>query len=100
MALLFTWQVDASELAPRRQQELLTMLQHDCGACHGLRLKGGLGPPLNTDTLKERNTAELINIVTEGRKGTPMPPWKEILNAEEIAWLVDRLRENKQVQRQ
>ena len=72
------------------------MLQHDCGACHGYRLKGGLGPPLDKNTLDTRNAAELITIISEGRKGTPMPPWKGILDADDIAWLVDRLRKHEQ----
>jgi mono/diheme cytochrome c family protein len=28
-----------------RQAELLHLLKHDCGSCHGMTRKGGLGPP-------------------------------------------------------
>ncbi|MCG8427047.1 MAG: cytochrome c, partial [Chromatiales bacterium] len=28
----------------QRQNDLLHLLKHDCGSCHGMRLEGGLGP--------------------------------------------------------
>lgn len=71
-----------------RQAELLHMLRHDCGACHGLRLDGGLGPPLTAEVLSGVAPAALVHIILEGRPGTPMPPWKALLSPGEVRWMV------------
>jgi len=34
------------EISAERQQALRDLLKQDCGACHGLTLKGGMGPAL------------------------------------------------------
>ena len=92
-ALIYTCPVFASDTQMERQQELLYMLKHDCGSCHGMRLTGGLGPPLTRDALKSKNSSMLMNSITEGHTGTAMPAWKGILNDGDIDWLVSRLRE-------
>ncbi|HAF55336.1 MAG TPA: cytochrome C55X NirC, partial [Thauera sp.] len=33
---------------PQRARELIHIVRQDCGSCHGLTLKGGLGPALTT----------------------------------------------------
>ena len=88
--LLVSMQV-YGEVSAERQAEIIHMLQHDCGACHGLKLTGGLGPQLTPDALKTRTAGELVKIITEGVPQTPMPPWRGLLEAEEIAWLVELL---------
>ena len=82
-----------AEPSPERQATLLHRLKHDCGACHGITLKGGLGPPLRPLDLADRPDAELIEVVLEGRPGTPMPPWAFEISPDEAAWLIARLRE-------
>jgi len=82
----------ASEITPRRQTELVHLLKHDCGSCHGMRLTGGLGPPLTPEALQDKPTALLENSISEGRSGTPMPPWKGLLSEADVRWLVDALR--------
>lgn len=81
----------AGEPGVARQGELLHLLRHDFGSCHGMSLKGGLGLPLVPETLAGRDRDALIETVLEGRRGTPMPPFAFLLTAEEAAWLVDRL---------
>ncbi len=76
-----------------RQAELIHLLRQDCGACHGMTLRGGLGPALLPETLAGKDPALLIATVLEGRPGTPMPPWAPFLTREEAAWLVQILRE-------
>ena len=78
---------------PARQRELLTLLHDDCGACHGMRLTGGLGPPLTPEALRERPVETLEAVVIRGRPGTAMPPWAPFMSQAEAAWLVARLRE-------
>ncbi len=76
---------------PARQAELRAMLLQDCGSCHGLTLKGGLGPPLRPEALAGKPRDFLFRTIRQGRPGTAMPPWAPILKDEEIAWLVDEL---------
>lgn len=82
----------AAEAPSQRQAELLHLLQQDCGSCHGLTMKGGLGPALLPETLAGRDDAMLIETILDGRPGTPMPPWRFELNAEDAAWMVRTLK--------
>jgi len=74
-----------------RQAELLYLLKHDCGSCHGMTRKGGLGPPLLPADLKDRPRQLMVNTVLEGRPGTPMPPWRGQLTEQDVRWLVEAL---------
>jgi len=75
-----------------RRGELLYLLQHDCGSCHGMTRQGGLGPSLLPEALSEKSDALLLATILEGRPGTPMPPWRELLSEEDVRWLVEALR--------
>jgi cytochrome c55X len=84
---------DVAAPAPTRQRELVRLLRQDCGACHGLRLTGGLGPALTPDALKDKAPANLAAAIVHGRAGTAMPPWRGFISDAEADWLVARLRE-------
>lgn len=77
---------------PARQADLLHLLRHDCGSCHGLTMKGGLGPSLEPASLEGKADDALVAMILDGIPGTPMPPWRPELTAAEAAWLVDQLR--------
>lgn len=74
-----------------RGVELENMLVQDCGSCHGLKFRGGLGPALLPENLQGKPRDFLIATILEGRPGTAMPPWKAMLSSEEAAWMADRL---------
>lgn len=76
-----------------RQKELIYRLRHDCGSCHGMTLKGGLGPPLLPAALADRSDEVLTHVIRDGLPGTPMPPWGGEITQDEAAWLVRRLKE-------
>jgi cytochrome c55X len=76
-----------------RQQQLDDLLRHDCGACHGMTLKGGLGPSLRPEALAGKPVDYLVATILHGRAGTAMPPWRPFLTDREAAWLARRLRE-------
>ncbi len=82
----------AGEPSPPRQSAIRNMLNHDCGACHGLTLKGGLGPALLPEALAGKPDDFLISTILNGRPGTAMPPWQPFMNRDEAAWLVGILR--------
>ena len=83
----------AAAPSPERQDALIHRLKHDCGSCHGLTLKGGLGPPLLPSTLALRDDEALVEVILEGIAGTPMPPWQGELSTDEARWLVRILKE-------
>ncbi len=82
-------------VAPQRQAELRHLVRHDCGSCHGMTLKGGLGPSLLPDALSGKPAAFLEYTILEGRYGTAMPPWRGILDDQEVHWMVEQLRDGK-----
>ena len=77
--------------APARQVQLEHLLTQDCGACHGLYLTGGLGPPLTPAALAGQSRDSLTATITYGRPARAMPGWAPLLSSSEIAWLVERL---------
>jgi|GEM_PF-285103 len=79
-----------------RQQQLRELLRHDCGSCHGLTRRGGLGPPLTADRLQYQPAATLIATILDGRPGTPMPPWRGLLQPAEVVWLVALLQQGEE----
>jgi cytochrome c55X len=81
----------AAEVPPARQAELLRLLTQDCGSCHGLTLRGGLGPALTREALAGKSADMLRAVILHGRPGTPMPPWRPFMNEAEAAWLVKHL---------
>lgn len=83
--------LDAAELAPGRAAELERLVLQDCGSCHGLTLKGGLGPDIRATTLAGRSTEGLAAIVLHGVPGTPMPPWHPLLSEAEAQWIAEYL---------
>jgi cytochrome c55X len=76
-----------------RQAELVYRLQQDCGSCHGLTLKGGLGPALLPADLVGKPDDALVEIILNGVPGTPMPPWDFEIERDEAQWLVQQLKE-------
>jgi cytochrome c55X len=90
--LLITLPVVGGEISPERQQALRDLLKQDCGACHGLTLKGGMGPALLPETLDGKSDDFLTDTILNGRQGTAMPPWQPFMNRDEALWLVKILR--------
>jgi cytochrome c55X len=88
---LLATQASAAEINAARQDELLYFLKHDCGSCHGLTLKGGLGPALLPETLAGKPESYLVTTIMEGRENTAMPPWKSMLSRDEALWLTEQL---------
>lgn len=80
-------------VAAGRQTELKHLLEQDCGSCHGMTRKGGLGPALLPANLEGKPDELLIATILDGRPGTAMPPWRGQLTEAEAAWLVEQLRE-------
>jgi len=96
-SLLIT-QTAIADVSAVRQNELLYFLRQDCGSCHGITLKGGLGPSLLPQALKGKTEAYLVNTILEGRDNTAMPPWKPMLSFDDAKWLAEQLKDGRLTQ--
>ena len=93
MPLFAGYAAAESSISSQRQAELHNLLLQDCGSCHGMTMKGGLGPALTADVLKTKSRQMIEITILQGRPGTPMPPWNKILTKDEVRWIVDKLYE-------
>lgn len=73
------------------EQQLVRMVRQDCGSCHGMRLTGGLGPPLTPEALKGKPLDSLTAAIYFGRPHTPMPGWKAMINEADARWIAQQL---------
>lgn len=80
-----------AEIAAPRAAELEHILIQDCGSCHGLTMKGGLGAPLTREALDGVAAETLAVIILDGVPGTAMPPWRPLLTEDEAMWIADYL---------
>ncbi len=83
----------ADDIPGERQAELKNLLIQDCGSCHGLQMKGGLGPPLLPQHLQGqgKNAEYLSAVILHGKSGSAMPPWNALLSPAEARWMAERL---------
>ncbi len=81
----------ADGISEDRERELGNLLIQDCGSCHGLQMKGGLGPALLPEQLAGKTPEYLSAVILHGRAGTAMPPWRGLLSPEEANWMAQRL---------
>lgn len=79
-------------LAADRRAELTRLLYEDCGSCHGLTLKGGLGSPLLPENMQPLSTEAIAATILDGRPGTPMPPWRGMLSEDDADFLARLLK--------
>lgn len=74
-----------------RAAELEHMVIQDCGSCHGLTMKGGLGSPLTREALDGADAGVLASIILDGVPDTAMPPWRPLLTEDEALWIAQYL---------
>ena len=103
MVLLMLFTVPSALLAGEELEpssnlaDLENFVVQDCGSCHGLTLKGGLGPPLWPENLNHLPEEAIAAIIREGIPGTAMPPWKPLLAPADIEWISHQLKAGKLV---
>ncbi len=94
MRSLLTWLIlsSAAIAADAPDPVALQRLVHqDCGSCHGMTLKGGLGPDLRATTLSHYDAYGLSGIILDGVEGTAMPPWRPLMSEAEALWIAQYL---------
>lgn len=62
--------------APETEDELANFVIQDCGSCHGLKLKGGLGPPLRPEDIEALPETAVAAIIREAFPVRPCRPGK------------------------
>ncbi len=82
----------AEELSPQRKGELRNLIMQDCGSCHGMTLKGGLGSALRPVDLDGVEEETIARIVLDGVPDKPMPPWRGLLSDSEALWIAHALK--------
>lgn len=93
VAALGAGRAAAGEPVPARRAQLVEMVRQDCGSCHGLTLKGGLGPSLLPGALADKDSTSLQYTILDGRRGTAMPPWRPFMREDEALWIVNALKQ-------
>lgn len=81
-----------ADVSEAKKKELRNFVLQDCGSCHGMSRKGGLGKPLLPENLKDRPLPWIEAVILNGVTGTAMPPWKKILTPEEVAVIAQMLK--------
>lgn len=84
-----------ADLTSARKDQLTHIVQQDCGSCHGMTLKGGLGPALLPENIQDKPLFFLQSTILYGRPGTAMPPWKTLLTEQEALWISQQLKSGK-----
>ncbi|MDP5219130.1 cytochrome c [Ruegeria sp. 2205SS24-7] len=72
---------------------LKRLVHQDCGSCHGLTLKGGLGPDLRAQNLQHYDLGVLKGVILDGIPDTAMPGWRPLMSEEEAEWVARYLLE-------
>lgn len=67
------------------------LVRQDCGSCHGMTLKGGLGPALTPEALEGARPADLVSTILDGAPERAMPSWRPLLSEAEARWIADYL---------
>lgn len=79
-------------LSDERAKALESLVRQDCGSCHGLTLKGGLGPELSASRFEGVPSDAIAALILDGVPGTPMPPWRGLLSEQDALWIADYLK--------
>lgn len=81
----------AEPVTEERARELENLVLQDCGSCHGMTLKGGLGPDIRPQRFAGVSPEAIAQIILNGIPGTPMPPWHPLLSEEDARWIAHYL---------
>ena len=83
--------IASDDIPGSRQQELRNLLVQDCGSCHGLTMRGGLGPALVPTALQGKSSEYISTVILNGRPAAAMPAWRSLISPAEARWMADQL---------
>ncbi len=85
------WLIPLAAVAGPDPEALERLVHQDCGSCHGMTLRGGLGPDLRPAALAQYTPETLETVILDGIPETAMPPWRDLLSDEEARWIAEYL---------
>lgn len=91
----FAWAAIALAVPCAEAQDAKRLEQiviQDCGSCHGLTRKGGLGRPITPQALADADPEAIAGIILNGVPGTAMPPWRPLITEDEALWMANYLK--------
>lgn len=94
LAVLGTASAGAALVAQGRPNPAATLYAQHCASCHGPKLEGGAASSLLDDVWKfGGDDASVTASIRDGRPGTAMLPFKDVLDDQQIRLLVFHIRE-------
>lgn len=96
--LAIAWAVTvlaAPDAVAQDAKRLEQIVAQDCGSCHGLTRKGGLGRPITPQALAHADPETIAGIILDGVPGTAMPPWRPLITEDEALWMANYLKSGK-----
>lgn len=91
LLLAITLPAAAEVVGAERAEQLEHLVIQDCGSCHGLTRKGGLGSPLTPEALEGQDRELIATVILDGVPNTAMPPWRPLMSEAEAYWIADYL---------
>lgn len=85
----------AGDLGTDDIARLSEFVRQDCGSCHGLTLKGGLGSPLLPKDIAHYDKKTLTEVILYGVPTTAMPGWDGVIDRDEAEWIADALKDGR-----
>jgi len=82
----------AEPVSPERMASLDHLLRQDCGSCHGMTLKGGLGPALLAERFADQDIDTIAAMILHGNPAKAMPPWEGLLSEADARYLAERIK--------
>jgi len=81
-----------AEVTNERQSELLNFVEQNCPACHGIRMRGSIGPPLSEASLQHLSVNEVTLTILYGFPEKGMPAWETQLSEKDAYWIAEFLK--------
>ncbi|MBF0263906.1 MAG: c-type cytochrome [Gammaproteobacteria bacterium] len=95
LVLLAYSSVVAADVTQSRRQEIKQFVLEECTYCHGMKLQGDVGPPLQHYNLRLLPDGYIAEYIRVGRPGTRMRSWGDAFTREELKWLAQWLKREK-----
>ena len=81
-----------AEVTEERQSELLDFVEQNCPACHGIRMRGSIGPALSKANLQYLSVNAVTLTILYGLTDKGMPAWEAQLSERDAYWIAEFLK--------
>ena len=81
-----------TEVTNERQSELLDFVEQNCPACHGIRMRGSIGPALSKANLQHLSVNAVTLTILYGLTDKGMPAWEAQLTEGDAYWIAEFLK--------